>query len=154
MEDNNKKSEPQPHLCHVIKREDFDGYGFNLQAEKGKPGHYIGKIDENSPAEKSGLKEGNRIISVNDSNISNENHNQVVQRIKALSDEVRLIVIEVNKDFETKQKDKKSSTKGGKGLLLSMTVAEMRAKLAAKKKYDPKTDSMDLSKKHDIIQKM
>lgn len=35
-----------------------------------------------------------------------------------------------------------------------MTAAEMRAKLSAKKKYDPKTDCMDLNKKHDIIQKM
>lgn len=146
----------KPHLCHVIKCKDFDGYGFNLHAEKGKPGHYIGKVDENSPAEKAGLKEGYRIISVNDSNISEENHKQVVHRIKSLSNEVRLIVIETNvelrKDFARIKESKKSET--NKGLSLSMTAAEMRAKLAAKKKYDPKTDSMDLNKKHDIIQKM
>lgn len=142
----------KPHLCHVIKRKDFDGYGFNLHAEKGKPGHYIGKVDANSPAEKSGLKEGNRIISVNESNISDETHKQVVQRIKSLSDEVRLIVIETNVELKKDFKEKKTET--GKGLSLSMTAAEMRAKLAAKKKYDPKTDSMDLNKKHDIIQKM
>jgi len=37
-------------LCHVIKVEDFDGYGFNLHAEKGKQGQYIGKVDDGSPA--------------------------------------------------------------------------------------------------------
>lgn len=83
-------------LCHVIKREDFDGYGFNLHAEKGKPGQYIGKVDDNSPAEEAGLKQGDRIIEVNGVNIGNETHKQVVQRIKAIACEVRLSVVDPN----------------------------------------------------------
>lgn len=78
----------KPRLCHVVKREDFDGYGFNLHAEKGKPGQYIGKVDENSPAEMAGLRQGDRIIEVNDVNIGTETHKQVVQRIKANPNEV------------------------------------------------------------------
>jgi hypothetical protein len=31
-------------LCHVVKRKDFDGYGFNLHAEKGRPGQFIGNF--------------------------------------------------------------------------------------------------------------
>lgn len=81
-------------LCHIVKREDFDGYGFNLHAEKGKPGQYIGKVDDNSPAETAGLKQGDRIIEVNGVNIGNETHKQVVQRIKAISDEVQLLVVD------------------------------------------------------------
>lgn len=81
-------------LCHIIKREDFDGYGFNLHAEKGKPGQYIGKVDDDSPAEAAGLKQGDRIIEVNGVNIGNETHKQVVQRIKAIADEVRLLVVD------------------------------------------------------------
>lgn len=81
-------------LCHIIKRDDFDGYGFNLHAEKGKPGQYIGKVDDNSPAEAAGLKQGDRIIEVNAVNIGNETHKQVVQRIKAIADEVRLLVVD------------------------------------------------------------
>lgn len=80
--------------CHIIKRDDFDGYGFNLHAEKGKPGQYIGKVDDNSPAESAGLKQGDRIIEVNGVNIGNETHKQVVQRIKAIADEVRLLVVD------------------------------------------------------------
>ena len=83
-------------LCHIIKREDFDGYGFNLHSEKVKPGQFIGKVDADSPALHAGLKEGDRIIEVNGVPIGNESHKQVVQRIKALSNEVRLLLIDVD----------------------------------------------------------
>lgn len=75
----------EPRLCQVSKRADFDGYGFNLHAEKGRPGQYIGKVDENSPAESSGLRQGDRIIEVNAVNIGSETHKQVVERIKVIS---------------------------------------------------------------------
>lgn len=92
-------------LCHIIKWIDFDGYGFNLHAEKGKPGQYIGKVDENSPAEAAGLKEGDRIIEVNGVNISNENHKQVVQRIKTIPHETKLLVVDVEADNYFKSKN-------------------------------------------------
>lgn len=85
-------------LCHIIKWNDFDGYGFNLHAEKGKPGQYIGKVDEGSPAEAAGLKEGDRIVEVNGVNISNENHKQVVQRIKTTANEAKLLVVDPEAD--------------------------------------------------------
>ena len=55
---------PQPRLCHIRKVADFDGYGFNLHAEKNKPGQFVGKIDPGSPAEIAGLKEGDREAAV------------------------------------------------------------------------------------------
>lgn len=244
-------------LCHVIKVEDFDGYGFNLHAEKGKPGQYIGKVDDASPAERAGLRQGDRIIEVNGVNIGNETHKQVVQRIKAIASEVQLLVVDpsvpVNKENriveqtngtstitvavdtpdnannKTKtsppsspiaknsskpgpdiviqtvstpaspKKDDTSVNSGNSsistppasietnetrsmsaspssgnnrtpepvktpeqngtstkshGLNLNMTAAELRAKLAAKKKFDPKNDSVDLRKKFEIVQKL
>ncbi|XP_011194349.1 Na(+)/H(+) exchange regulatory cofactor NHE-RF1 [Zeugodacus cucurbitae] len=83
-------------VCHIVKRSDFEGYGFNLHSERVKPGQYVGKVDMNSPAETAGLKEGYRIIEVNGVNISQESHKQVVQRIKAISHEVRLLIVDVN----------------------------------------------------------
>ncbi|KAL9920548.1 uncharacterized protein ACN427_002035 [Glossina fuscipes fuscipes] len=83
-------------FCHIVKRADFDGYGFNLHSEKAKPGQFIGKVDSNSPAESAGLKEGDRIIEVNGVSIGNESHKQVVQRIKAIANEVRLLLIDVD----------------------------------------------------------
>lgn len=68
---------PSPRLCIIVKWPDFEGYGFNLHAEKSKPGQYIGKVDAGSPAEVAGLLEGDRIIEVNNVNIANENHKQV-----------------------------------------------------------------------------
>lgn len=91
-------SKPVARLCHIIQWKHFDGYGFNLHAEKGKPGQYIGKVDEGSPAEAAGLKQGDRIVEVNGVNIANENHKQVVQRIKAVPDETKLLVVDSEAD--------------------------------------------------------
>ena len=85
---------PQPRLCHLIKWPHFDGYGFNLHAEKAKSGQYIGKVDDDSPAQAAGLREGDRIIEVNMVNISNENHRQVVERIKSNPNETKLLVVD------------------------------------------------------------
>lgn len=261
-------------LCHVVKRADFDGYGFNLHAEKGRPGQYIGKVDDGSPAESAGLRQGDRIIEVNGTNITSETHKKVVELIKAVPNETRLLVIDpraegadlkaaiaksgtakavdvndnskqskeekvipaaavaatngkdsLNESHPKKQHDvngtseeannkknannntdtsankmvnggdsmKKSpskpaaavdqiieetkaltvngsngtkaaeangksqngtATKDGPKLNLNMTAAELRAQLAARKKYDPKNDVTDLRKKYEIIQKM
>uniref|UniRef100_A0A1Q3FHA8 Putative ezrin-radixin-moesin-binding phosphoprotein 50 n=1 Tax=Culex tarsalis TaxID=7177 RepID=A0A1Q3FHA8_CULTA len=259
-------------LCHVVKRADFDGYGFNLHAEKGRPGQYIGKVDDGSPAESAGLRQGDRIIEVNGTNITTETHKKVVELIKAVPNETKLLVIDpraegadlkaaiaksgttvakshgvdVNDNSKHQEKEKavvsngkdslndkkqqhdvngtsedvnnkknaaannnvdtsankmvngagdvkKSKpvdqiiedtkalsmangngtkaaeangngkqngsapatvTKEGPKLNLNMTAAELRAQLAARKKYDPKNDVCDLRKKYEIIQKM
>ncbi|XP_037948143.1 Na(+)/H(+) exchange regulatory cofactor NHE-RF1-like [Teleopsis dalmanni] len=251
-------------MCHIVKRDDFDGYGFNLHSEKIKPGQYIGKVDKNSPAESAGLREGDQIIEVNGVTIGNESHKQVVQRIKSIANEVRLLLLDVDRNNLTKHHpipfssisndsesvdikinnnenifddalqfnsgsnpniNSKSSiidrtaqnecenssnnvysddhddykageaipysannfvnektvsdrdhqlniaqernrkctlTEGGNSnttsnsanLELPMTAAEMRAKLFAKKKYNPKTDIVDIRKKFEIIQKL
>lgn len=93
----------EPRSCHVSKRDDFDGYGFNLHAEKGRPGQYIGKVDENSPAESSGLRQGDRIIEVNGQNIGSESHKQVVERIKSVADHTTLLVIDPKADIHNHQ---------------------------------------------------
>ena len=88
----------RPRLCHIVKWPDFAGYGFNLHAEKGKAGQFIGQVDQGSPAEAGGLKEGDRIVEVNNVNIGNENHQQVVTRIKSGGEETRLLVVDNETD--------------------------------------------------------
>ena len=56
--DNIPPDAPAPRHCHIAKRPDFQGYGFNLHAEKARPGQFIGKVDVDSPAEDAGLYEG------------------------------------------------------------------------------------------------
>lgn len=96
---------PAPRLCHLIKWPDFDGYGFNLHAERSNPGQFIGRIDELSPAQLAGLREGDRIVEVNGVNISNENHRQVVERIKSLGQETKLLVLDPSADLWYKEQD-------------------------------------------------
>jgi membrane-associated protease RseP (regulator of RpoE activity) len=96
---------PPPRLCHLVKWPDFDGYGFNLHGEKTKPGQYIGKVDKDSPAELAGLRANDKIIEVNDTNIANENHKQVVQRIKAVPNETKLLVVDEKTDQYYKAKN-------------------------------------------------
>ncbi|XP_029637372.1 Na(+)/H(+) exchange regulatory cofactor NHE-RF3 isoform X1 [Octopus sinensis] len=102
VQDTFNKLKLHPRLCHLIKWQDFNGYGFNLHAEKGKAGQFIGKVDEGSPAEAAFLYQGDRIIEVNGVNIGNENHQQVVQRIKAGGDETRLLVVDTETDIHFK----------------------------------------------------
>ncbi|KAG8230207.1 hypothetical protein J437_LFUL009268 [Ladona fulva] len=94
-----------PRLCHIVKWDHFDGYGFNLHAEKGVPGQYIGKVDQGSPAEATGLKQGDRIVEVNDVNITTESHKAVVQRIKAVPNETKLLVVDAATDKYYKSKN-------------------------------------------------
>lgn len=231
------KSERVPcaRLCHIVKWDDFDGYGFNLHAEKGKNGQFIGKVDEGSPSQAAGLRQGDRIIEVNEINIANETHKQVVERIKAFPNQTKLLVVDQEADDyfrannviikgtmanvkviktpernpnsiehearsdgsnssidentqksigsnntsnsgstaaataihenerETRENgnDRKHSSTGngsvaeqGQGLNLQMSAKELRAKLAARKKYDPKKESLGFKDKFDIVQKL
>lgn len=101
-------------LCHVVKRADFDGYGFNLHAEKGRPGQYIGKVDDGSPAESAGLRQGDRIIEVNGTSITNETHKKVVELIKGVPNETKLLVIDPRADAaDLKAAIAKSKNGGG-----------------------------------------
>ncbi|XP_061724645.1 Na(+)/H(+) exchange regulatory cofactor NHE-RF1 [Cydia pomonella] len=162
----NGSAQTEPRLCHVRKVPDFDGYGFNLHAEKGKPGQYIGKVDEGSPAEAAGLKRGDRILEVNGNSIAGESHKQVVQRIKERPDDAELLVAAPAPGDSLPDLDAPPSAPAAKTpsptpadsapapLNLHMTAAEMRAHLANKKKFDPKKVPMDLKDKFDLVKKL
>lgn len=173
----NGSAAAEPRRCHVRKTPDFDGYGFNLHAEKGKPGQYIGKVDEGSPAESAGLHRGDRILEVNGHSIAGETHKQVVARIKERPDDAELLVAppapgdpvpdldapapeptalaapEASAALAASEPDG-ALRSAPPQLNLKMTAAEMRAHLATKKKVDPKKVPMDLKSKFDIVKKL
>ena len=95
---------PRPRLCHLEKSPEFVGYGFNLHAEKGKAGQFIGDVDPGSPAALADLCRGDRIVEVNNTNIANENHQQVVQRVKAIANETKLLVVDAETDRYYREK--------------------------------------------------
>ncbi|MGH0117103.1 UNVERIFIED_CONTAM: hypothetical protein FKN15_030948 [Acipenser sinensis] len=86
----------KPRLCCMSKGE--NGYGFHLHGEKGKSGQFIRKVEANSPAEAAGMHAGDRVVEVNGVNVEKETHHQVVQRIKALEKETRLLVVDKETD--------------------------------------------------------
>jgi len=98
---------PAPRLCHLVIRDNFDGYGFNLFKKKNTPGQYIGSIDVGSPAEFGGLKEGDKLVEVNGENVTMENHKQVVQRIREVPTEVTLLIVDKEcEEYHIKKKIK------------------------------------------------
>ncbi len=89
---------PSPRLCILRIWPDFQGYGFNLHAEKTIPGQFIGKVEPGSPAEEAGLRKGDHIIEVNNENVQDGTHTEVVSKIKTNADAATLLVI--NKEDE------------------------------------------------------
>uniref|UniRef100_A0A8C8IH89 Na(+)/H(+) exchange regulatory cofactor NHE-RF n=1 Tax=Oncorhynchus tshawytscha TaxID=74940 RepID=A0A8C8IH89_ONCTS len=77
-------SELKPRLCIMTKSE--NGYGFHLHGEKGKNGQFIRKVEPASSAEASGKIR------------TKDTHHQVVQRIKAVEHETRLLVVDRETD--------------------------------------------------------
>lgn len=53
-----------------------------MVTEKGRPGQYIGTVDEDSPAYLAGLRDGDRIVEVNGTNAENKEHKQVISLIQ------------------------------------------------------------------------
>ena len=78
----------------MTKRDDFDGYGFNLHTEKGKPGHFIGNVDANSPAEAAGLRQGDKIVAVNGDSILQSSYQELISKVKCNPQSVRMLVLD------------------------------------------------------------
>ena len=86
--------ESRPRVCTVYKWSDFQGYGFQLNAGGDKPGNYIGEVDADSPASHAGLREGDRIVEVNDSFAYTDSHSAVVGLITSVPSQVKLLVVD------------------------------------------------------------
>ncbi len=96
---------PRPRLCHVKKWPTFQGYGFNLHAEKGKAGHFIGEVDANSPAECAGLKKGDKIVEVNGYSVREASHADTVGKVKQHADNVKMLVVDAEAEEYYKSRD-------------------------------------------------
>ncbi|KAJ7315985.1 hypothetical protein JRQ81_002147 [Phrynocephalus forsythii] len=90
------QSQLLPRLCCPEKGP--NGYGFHLHGEKGKVGQFIRLVEPDSPAEKSGLRAGDRLVEVNGENVEKESHQQVVNRIRGSPGSVRLLVVDAETD--------------------------------------------------------
>ncbi|KGL80616.1 Na(+)/H(+) exchange regulatory cofactor NHE-RF4, partial [Tinamus guttatus] len=80
---------------HMVKGP--DGYGFLLKEEdcsSGTTGQFLWEVDAGLPAERAGMKEGDRLLAVNGESIEGLNHQETVMRIRAQEEQVTLLVID------------------------------------------------------------
>jgi len=96
MKISEKKSEkeeemiPMPRLCHLTK--DQHSYSFYLRDEEGH--HLLEQVEEGGAAHKAGVREGDYIVEVNGSSILDENHDEVVNRIRERKNSVTFLVVD------------------------------------------------------------
>ncbi|XP_057266466.1 Na(+)/H(+) exchange regulatory cofactor NHE-RF3 [Pezoporus wallicus] len=83
----------QPRECKVTKTPQKT-YGFYLRVEKDTAGHLIRNVAKNSPAEKAGLKDGDRVLRVNGVFVDKQEHAQVVEIVKNSGNSVVLLVLD------------------------------------------------------------
>ncbi|KAI6223042.1 Na(+)/H(+) exchange regulatory cofactor NHE-RF1 [Aphelenchoides fujianensis] len=81
-----------PRVCVIRKTHAGQEYGFNLHSERTHQ-QYVGAVDANSPADRGGLRQGDRIIGVNGTIIVGETHKEVVQKIKQNPMQCEMLVI-------------------------------------------------------------
>ncbi|XP_013805623.2 Na(+)/H(+) exchange regulatory cofactor NHE-RF3 [Apteryx mantelli] len=83
----------QPRECKVTKKPQ-KSYGFYLRIEKDTAGHLIRNVEKDSPADKAGLKDGDRVLRVNGVFVDKEEHTQVVEIIKKSGNSVVFFVLD------------------------------------------------------------
>lgn len=65
-----------PRECKLYKQEG-QSYGFFLRIEKDIDGHLVRLVEKDSPAEKAGLQDGDRVLRINGVFVDKEEHMQV-----------------------------------------------------------------------------
>ncbi|XP_070353886.1 Na(+)/H(+) exchange regulatory cofactor NHE-RF3 [Equus asinus] len=80
----------KPKLCRLVKGE--NGYGFHLNAIRGRPGPFIKEVQKGSPADLAGLEDEDIIIEVDGVNVLDEPYEKVVDRIQSSGKNVTLLV--------------------------------------------------------------
>lgn len=69
-------------LCHMRKRASENGYGFNLMSKRDKLCQYVGKVDTGTPAYVSGLRSGDKIIEIDNINVSRLTYREIMELIR------------------------------------------------------------------------
>lgn len=69
-------SNPTPRVC-VLRREEGETFGFRLRVERGRQGHIIRQLGSLGVAERSGLKDGDHLLEVNEKFVDNVEHMEV-----------------------------------------------------------------------------
>ncbi|KAL1478185.1 hypothetical protein MTO96_016374 [Rhipicephalus appendiculatus] len=85
---------PAARLCHLVRRPEFDGYGFKLIP--GQQGNLprVTAVESGSPAEAAGLRSNDTVVEVNGAILEGLACQDVVQLVKSTPNEARLLVVD------------------------------------------------------------
>ncbi|XP_043928063.1 Na(+)/H(+) exchange regulatory cofactor NHE-RF3 [Protopterus annectens] len=89
-------------VCKLSKKEG-QSFGFFLRIEQGKEGHLIRCIEKGGIGEKAGLKDGDRILKVNETYVDQEEHAKVVELVRNSGNSVTFLVL-AEKAYEKAKK--------------------------------------------------
>ncbi|XP_019402634.1 PREDICTED: Na(+)/H(+) exchange regulatory cofactor NHE-RF4 isoform X3 [Crocodylus porosus] len=92
-EDTDRDNEGQPRF-YLLSRSPSEIFGFYLRTELGHPGHVIRQLEAGGPAQRQGLKDGDRLLQVNGEDVDSMEHLRVVQKIKASGTRVSVTVLD------------------------------------------------------------
>ncbi|NP_001178925.1 Na(+)/H(+) exchange regulatory cofactor NHE-RF4 [Rattus norvegicus] len=82
----------RPRFC-LLSKEEEKSFGFHLQQQLGKADHVVCRVDPGSSAQRQGLREGDRILAVNNNIVEHEDYAVVVRYIRASGPRVLLTVL-------------------------------------------------------------
>nr|XP_031526277.1 Na(+)/H(+) exchange regulatory cofactor NHE-RF4 isoform X2 [Vicugna pacos] len=82
----------RPRFC-LLSKEEGRSFGFHLQQERGTVGHVVCRVEPGTSAQRQGLREGDRILGVNNHVVEHEDYLVVIRRIRASSPRVLLTVL-------------------------------------------------------------
>ncbi|XP_057177806.1 NHERF family PDZ scaffold protein 4b isoform X2 [Triplophysa rosa] len=92
-DDTEPASNPSPRVC-VLKRKEGENFGFNLNVEKGRKGHIIRQIDSQGVAERSGLRDGDCLLEVNEMFVDNMELKEVSRMIQVSGSHLCFLVLD------------------------------------------------------------
>ncbi|XP_039569177.1 Na(+)/H(+) exchange regulatory cofactor NHE-RF3 isoform X1 [Passer montanus] len=93
----------QPRECTVTKKPQKK-YGFFLRIEQDTAGHIVRNVERDSPAQRAGLQDGDRVLRVNGVFVDKEEHAQVVEMVRNSGNSVVLLVLD-DASYEKAQKE-------------------------------------------------
>ncbi|XP_032975257.1 Na(+)/H(+) exchange regulatory cofactor NHE-RF4 isoform X4 [Rhinolophus ferrumequinum] len=85
------RSLERPRFC-LLSKEEGRSFGFHLQQELGRARHVVCRVEPGTSAQRQGLREGDRILGVNNHVVEHEDSEVVIRRIQASGPRVLLTV--------------------------------------------------------------